>query len=487
MSLSSIALDVYQLTTLFAHAAEGRLEEGDFGMSFFFRRLPKGRNYVVSCGERSILEYCETVSFEKAELDFLASHPVLKEQFLTPLGARIRDGLSKIQGFDGEIDMMPEGTLAFAGPAQKSDGSPFLIDGIPLSAYTPLAQVQCNLLYCKLIETPWLSRLNHLSMVATKAARVVSAACEDGVNRPVIEFGQRRTHSQAAIDASYAAFVGGCRATSNLAASYRYGIPSVGTMDHFAVLACERLLSSSSETETGFFRRFWQLFPDQANLLVDTYDTWRGIKNAVCATDGKLLGVRLDSAVTPAAVRKARKLLDDLGAPNAKLFLSDGLDEYRVRELAEAGGDGFGVGENIVCSPDASAGVGAVGKLVRLPNGKLTMKWSRGSAKATLPGMLQVYRFSDHDVLALRDEEPPKGGTPILRPFWRGKKCVAALRTPLETQEYVKEQLARLPKQLRCLETAQPNTPLGPWPIHLSAHLERVIEDLYRSNFTPPA
>jgi nicotinate phosphoribosyltransferase len=478
VSLSALTLDVYQLTTLFAHAANGKLTNDPLSMSFFFRKLPKQRNYVVSCGLRSIIEHCQSLSFSAEELHFLRTHPVLEPVFNTPLGDRISAELSSLNGFEGDIDALPEGTLAFAGPALREDGTPFLIGGSPISAYTPLLQVQTKLSLCKLIETPWLSRLNYLSMVASKAARVVSAASCDGIPRPVIEFGQRRTHPLAAIDAAYASYVGGCVATSNVAASFRHGIPSVGTMDHFAIQACERLQTPVSETERAFFRRFCELFPGNATLLVDTYDTWRGIEHAVQGSDGKLSGIRLDSGVTPDSVRRARKLLDELGVPHAKLFLSDGLDEYRVRELAAAGGDGFGVGENITCSPDSATGIGAVGKLVKNADGKLTMKLSRGSGKATLPGLLQVYRFSDHDFLMLQDEEAPKGGIPLLKPLWRGKKLVAPLSTPLETQKYVRSQIATLPPLLQGLELAAVGKQEGAWSIRLSNRLAHVVEEL---------
>jgi len=474
----SLALDVYQLTTLIAHAAEGRLSDGLLSMSFFFRKLPKQRNYVVSCGLRSIVDYCHSLRFSASELATLDHHPILGPALRTGPGRLVREALCAIDGFEGEIDALPEGTLAFAGPALREDGSPLLIGGVPLTAYTPLLQVRTSLPLCKLIETPWLSRLNYMSMVASKASRVVSAAQQDGVDRPVIEFGQRRTHPDAAVDAAYAAYLAGCAATSNLAATHRYGIPSVGTMDHFAVQACERLQTPVSETEFHFFQRFCELFPGHTTLLVDTYDTWRGIENAVRATDGRLSGVRLDSGVTPDSVRKARQLLNNLGAPHAKLFLSDGLDEYRVRELAQAGGDGFGVGENITCSPDAATGIGAVGKLVQNATGKLTMKLARGSGKATLPGRLQVYRLSDHDLLTLHDEPAPAGGTPLLQPLWRGKQLVSALPSASVTRDFVKQQRDSLPAHLRKLELATAGSAETPWPIKVSNRLVHVIHEL---------
>ncbi len=464
MSARMMGIDVYQLTTLCAHAREGRLGHR-LAMSFFFRRLPRQRNFVVFCGLRAILEQCAEMRFDGADLTALRAHPLLGPAFARDPG--VLEALAAIDGFEGDIDALAEGTLAFAGAARCRDGSAFLVEGAPVIAYTPLLQARTDLVRAKLIETPWLSRINAMSMVASKAARVVIAAA----GRPVMELGQRRTHPDAAVDASYAAYVGGCSHTSNLAAYLRFGIPATGTMDHFAVQASERPGAAPADTERAFFTAFWRAFPQQATLLVDTYDTWRGVRAAVAATDGKLTGVRLDSEVTPESVRRMRGLLDQLGASGAKLFVSDGLDEHRVRALAEAGADGFGVGENITCSPDAATGVGAVGKLVENGYGKVTMKWSRGSGKATLPGWLQCYRLADRDVLALADEPAPPGGRPLLQPVWRGRRAVTPLPDPTAARAHVERQVASLPQHLRDLEVAQAH----PWSIEVSDGLAELV------------
>ncbi len=464
MSARVMGLDVYQLTTLCAHAREGRLAHR-VAMSFFFRKLPRERNFVVFCGLRSILEQCAAMRFDREDLAALRGHPLLGPAFARDPGALA--ALAAIDGFEGDIDALPEGTLAFAGAARCRDGSPFLVEGVPVIAYTPLLQARTDLVRAKLIETPWLSRINAMAMVASKAARVVIAAS----GRPVMEFGQRRTHPEAAVDASYAAFVGGCAQTSNLAAYLRFGIPATGTMDHFAVQASERPGIAPADTERAFFEAFWRAFPQQSTLLVDTYDAWRGVRAAVTATGGKLTGVRLDSGVTPESVRRMRGILDELGAKDAKLFVSDGLDEHKVRALVEAGADGFGVGENITCSPDAATGVGAVGKLVENGYGKVTMKWSRGSGKATLPGWLQCYRLADRDVLALADEPAPAGGRPLLQPVWRGRKAVGAPPDPAVARAHVAAQVASLPPHLRDLEVAHAH----PWSIEVSDGLAELV------------
>lgn len=483
-SRGGLGIDVYQMTTLIAHAAEGRLDAAEpLAMSFFFRRMPKNRSYVVTAGLRSIVEHCRTLGLRDEELQTLDHHPVIGPALRTEAGKKARAALAAIDGFEGEIDALPEGTLAFAGPARDEAGRPIVICGVPIIAYTPMLQVRTQMVPAKLIETPWLSRLNYMSMVASKAARIVTAARTGGRDRAVLEFGQRRTHPDAAVDAAYAAYLAGCRGTSNLLATHRFGIPSLGTMDHFAVQASEQLGISVQKTERAFFRRFCQLFPHAATLLVDTYDTFEGIENAVLCSrpeeEARCSGVRLDSNVTPETVRRARALLDSLGGERVSIFVSDGLDEWRVRELAQAGADGFGVGENITCSPDAATGIGAVGKLVVNGYGKLTMKLSVGSGKATLPGVLQVYRFSDHDLLALADEPPPRGDAePLLKPLWRGRELVQPLPDLVTSRARVAAQIAALPAHLRELEPVSADQA---WPIRLSAPLAAVVEDLVRA------
>ncbi|MBL9008312.1 MAG: hypothetical protein JNJ46_28890 [Myxococcales bacterium] len=475
-------LDVYQLTTLIAHAADGRLHSSQpLWMSFFFRRMPRHRRFVIPCGLRSIVEHCQALRLTHEELSTLDQHPILGPALQSAPGRAVREALAAVDGFVGDIDALPEGTPAFAGPALSASREPIVIDGVPLIAYTPLIQVSTSMVQAKLIETPWLSRLNHLSMVASKAARIVCAARADGRERPVIEFGQRRTHPAAAVDAAYAAYLAGCRATSNLLATHRYGVPSVGTMDHFAVQAAERIGVPVYETERAFFQRFYELFPHASTLLVDTYDTWRGIRGAVGATAGRCLGVRLDSDVTPENVRKARELLQSLGAPQVSIFVSDGLDEYRVRELAQAGADGFGVGENITCSPDAATGIGAVGKLVQNGHGKRTMKVARGSGKATLPGRLQAYRFDDHDHVCGADEPPPPGGRPLLVPLWRGRELVAPLPSLDASRTSVQAQLQALPAAFTDIVRdgqGSDGSPPPTWPIVLSDALLAQVREL---------
>ena len=468
MSLETLTIDAYQLTTLIAHADAGRTEAA-MAMAFFFRKLPRNRNYVLFCGLRQIFEHAAAMRFDDGDLEMLLADPLLGP----PLAQRpaLVAALRALDGFEGEIDALPEGTPAFAGPALRTDGRPFTVGETRIGIYTPLLQVRTDLLRAKLIETPWLGRINHLSMVASKAARIVEAAR----GKPVLELGARRTHPAAAVDASYAAWLAGCAATSNLAARRRWGVPIAGTMDHFFVQATEQVGEKWPESERAAFAQFYRAFPASAIMLVDTYATEDGIRHAVEATGGRLTGVRLDSTVTPETVARARQLLDELGAPHAQILVSDGLDELRVAQLA--GADGYGVGENITCSPDAAVGIGAVAKLTVNGYGKLTMKLARGTGKATLPGELQVHRFADHDLVALADEPVASKGRKLLQPAWRGRAPVSP-PTPAEARAYALAQIAALPPALRALEPAA-----HPWPLVASDGLVAKVEQLMKESF----
>lgn len=431
MNTDALMVDLYQIATLFAHEGidPARINQR-VQMSFFSRKVPNNRNYIMFVGLRSILEHMKqfdhgTVSEMIWEL---SKHPMIG-----PVLAKHADIFAHLKFDDFHLMSMQEGTLAFAAPGFREDGSPFLINDKHINVYEPYMQVETSFILSKLIETPWLSYVNYESMVASKAARVVSAA----MGKPVLEFGQRRTHPKAAIDASYAAYIAGCAGTSNVAAFVKYGIPAIGTMDHFAVMASER--GDKNDAELTFFEGFAKTFPNDATLLIDTYNSEQGIKNAIQATKGKLKAIRIDSNVSRSTVSLARKLLDANNCGHVKIFVSDGLNEKKVQELAEYA-DGFGVGENITCSPDSATGVGAVGKLTVNGYGKKTIKISQGSGKMTLPGPVQVFRTKERDMIGLLGEQ------------FEGEELLVftdKLPTIEESREHAKKQLEALPKEFK--------------------------------------
>lgn len=441
-------MDLYQLTSLVPHWDAG-LADTPVTMSFFSRRLPKGvdgepaRGYLLWCGLRRCIEWLSQMRFDAERLETLSAHPMLGPAF------KARPALVAALAawrFEGLVDAPPEGTPLFAGRAVDAvSGAPVTIEDVQPAAQTPYLVVQTTLLGAKLIETPLLSIINHQTMVASKASRVVTAAGD----RAVLEFGTRRTHPGAAVDAAYAAYIAGCAGTSNIEAHHRFGVPMLGTMDHFAIQAWEREGVPRFETERAFFKAFSEAYPGKASLLVDTYDAYgdyTGIRSAVIAAGDHLTGIRLDSKITRDNIHRARAMLDALGAPQAKIVVSGGMDEHAIAALGDAPVDAFGIGERIVTSPDAPVGVGAVGKLCEI-GGRATMKLARGSAKATLPGRVQVFRDdTTRDVVALHDERHP--GRPLLERVW-DKDGPRTLPTLEQTRRYAVESVAALPAALK--------------------------------------
>lgn len=471
MTTAATHIDLYQLTSLVPHWDVGLAGKRGV-MSFFSRRLPKreadgqpARGFLVWAGRRRALDWLRDARFDEAALDALQAHPLL--------GPALRARPALVQAlrdwrFAGRVWSPAEGTPLFAGVATDLSGVQLDIDGVRPNAQCPYLVVECDLLTAKLVETPLLSIINHMSMVASKAAAVVRAA----EGRPVLEFGQRRTHPEAAVDAAYAAWVGGVAATSNVAAYVQYGVPVAGTMDHFAVQAWERDGVPRHVTERAFFEHFFGIYGPAATLLVDTYDTFgeeTGLRAAVAATGGRLGGVRIDSGVTVENIRRARALLDTLGAPQAKITVSGGLDEEVIKKLNASPVDAYGVGERIVTSSDAPVGVGAVAKLAEV-DGRPTMKLSRGSGKATLPGRVQVFRSPGGvDVVGLHDED--LDGEPLLQLAWDTQGPVHDANPPSP------------PDRLRAALAAMPPEALVPREarVAVSQRLQDLITMLVRS------
>lgn len=285
-------MDLYQLTSLIPHW-DHKIGEVPVSMSFFSRRLPLGvhktpaRGFLLWAGLRRCIEWLESAHFDEERVNTLLAHPML--------GPPLRERPDLLQAlkdwrFKGEVWAPREGELIWANPAEDQNGVLININGVRPAAQTPYLQIKCDLLTAKLIETPLLSIINHMTMVATKTAHLVLVAGD----RPIFEFGSRRTHVDAAVDAAYAAYLGGAGGSSNIEAFHRYGVPAVGTMDHFAVQAWEEEGVPVAQTEYAFFKAFYDAYPQRASLLIDTYDTFgaeTGIRNAVKATNKRLTGI----------------------------------------------------------------------------------------------------------------------------------------------------------------------------------------------------
>jgi nicotinate phosphoribosyltransferase len=345
---------------------------------------------------------------------------------------------------------MPEGTVFFPGE--------------------PVLRVTGPAIEAQIAETFLLATINFETMIASKAARVVHAAG----GRPVIEFGSRRAHGmEAGVLAARAAVIGGCQGTSNVAAGKQFGIPVYGTQAHSWIMA--------HEEEEEAFAKFLDIFPEQAVLLVDTYDV-RAAVDTIIAMGRKPRGIRLDSGDVRADSIWARNRLNQACWKDVIIFASGDLDEDRVANLLAEGAllDGFGVGTALVNSIDSPA-LGVIYKLVEAQfEGEARPVAKFSPAKVTYPGKKQVYRTSDSlgsyagDTIGLAGENFPGTESLLVPVMAEGKRIVS--RTDLaEARKRCGEQLARLPEPLRNLGEAT-----APYPVRHSQRLENTLQELRR-------
>lgn len=416
MTTHALHTDLYQLTMLASYFHQRQHEERAV-CEMFVRRLPKSRRFLVAAGLQRALEYLRTLRFSDAQVEVLREVPHLKKA-MTP------DFVEYLRAFrfTGDVWAMPEGTLAFENE--------------------PLLRVEAPLGEAQLVETYLLSTLNHATMIASKAARVVLAL----EGRPALEFGTRRTHPEAAVDVARAAYIAGFEASSNVEAFERFGVPARGTMAHMYIMA------SSSEREA--FQHYGSLFP-RSTYLVDTYDTVEGVKVALDAMGEGVTGVRLDSGDLASLSREVRALLKARGRSEVQIVLSSDLDEYEIVKLTREGDfDVAGVGTRVATSDDAPA-LGGVYKLVQIGN-RPVAKFS--ADKVTYPGAHQVYRHEkdgklSFDTLGMVDEASYEvlEAKPLLVPAMKAGKAV--LEDDLaRARARCREELAKLPPALRVIE-----------------------------------
>jgi nicotinate phosphoribosyltransferase len=434
---AALLTDLYEFAMVDAYLAEGLHEEAVF--SLFVRRLPARRNYLLACGLEEALTFLEAVRFSPTQLEYLASLGRFSERLLTYL-ERFR--------FSGEVSAVPEGT--------------------PLFGEEPLLEVVAPLPEAQLVETYLLNQLHLQTLAASKAARVVEAAA----GRPVVDFGVRRMHgTDAGLKVARAGYVAGVEGTSNVWAGQRYGLPLSGTMAHSFVQA--------HDDELEAFRAYVRRFPE-ATLLVDTYDTLRGVQHVVrlareLGEDFHVRAVRLDSGDLAALARAARWMLDDAGLEPVRILASGNLDEEKVARLVALGApiDGFGVGTAMGASTDAPS-LDMVYKLVAYA-GRDRIKRSPG--KVLYPGRKQVFRLEE-DGVALRDVLARHGashpGRPLLREVMRGGRRLPGVSPPLsQVRAHARREVERLPARLRILAHAEP-----PYPVDVSPELEQEFEQL---------
>ncbi|PKQ37397.1 MAG: nicotinate phosphoribosyltransferase [Actinobacteria bacterium HGW-Actinobacteria-1] len=379
--------DLYQLTMAYAYWRSGIAEtEACFHASF--RRTPFGGGYAVAAGLEQVVEYLTGIRFSEQDVAYLGTltgndgAPLFTPEFL--------DWLLAFK-FTCDVDAMLEGTVVF--PRE------------------PLVRVIGPIMQCQIVETALLNIVNFQTLVATKAARVCSAAQGD----PVLEFGLRRAQGpDGGLSASRASYVGGCSGTSNVLAGQRYGIPVGGTHAHSWVMAFD--------TELEAFLAYADAMPNNATFLVDTYDTLDGVRHAIAAgrrlaeRGYSMIGIRIDSGDLAWLSRRAREILDAAGFQHVKIYASNELDESLIESLKDQGAaiDVWGVGTRLVTA-DGQPSLGGVYKLSAVREAGRTweprIKVSEQTAKVTMPGVLQVRRFTrdgrfDGDMIYNEAESP---------------------------------------------------------------------------------
>ncbi len=439
----------------------------------FFRRVPDGGGFAIAAGLEQVIDYIQNLHFTEEDIAYLRGKSGFTEEFL--------DYLRTFQ-FTGDIWAVPEGTPVFPGE--------------------PILTVRAPAVQAQFIETYLLLELNHQSLIATKANRIVRAAA----GRPVAEFGSRRAQgASGAIFGARASYIAGCAGTACVQADRDYGVPATGTMAHSWV--------QMFPDEYTAFKTYCELYPHNATLLVDTYNVLRsGVPNAIRVFKEVLelqgisqCGIRIDSGDLAYLSRKARKMLDDAGLYQCKIVASNSLDEYLIRDLLLQGAklDSFGVGERMITSKSDPV-FGCVYKLAAIEDedGKIIpkIKISENASKITTPHFKKVYRLYDNesgeafaDVMCLYDEviddtKPIELFDPentwkkkhfsnftaksILEPIFRGGKLVYRVPTIEEARDYCDRQIRRLWEEVKRFENPHR------YYVDLSPKLWRIKNDM---------
>ena len=430
----SLATDLYELTMAAGYFANDRRERATFEL--FVRDLPAQRSYLVAAGLQQAVDYLLALRFSAEDIAHLKTLPPFQH-----IQGAFFDFLASIR-FTGDLWAIPEGTLVFAGE--------------------PLIRVTAPIVEAQIVETFLLATINHQTLVATKAARIVEAAA----GRDVVEFGSRRAHGpEAGLLAARAAVIGGCIGTSNVEAGRLFGINVYGTAAHSWIMAFE------SEMEA--FRVYHRVFPESTTLLLDTYDPVEAARLAT-RIGPSLKGVRLDSGDLAGQAGRIRSILDEAGMTETRIMLSGDLNEYRIASLVDRGVpvDLFGVGNELVNSPDAPA-LSGVYKLCALesPSGtRPVFKLSAG--KQTRPHAKQVWRRRDEhgefvEDRVSRDDEPAgfPDWEPLLGCVIRSGRLTAQLPDLSAAGQTASSQLGSLPERYRRLEGA------AAYPVRFRPHL----------------
>lgn len=438
----SMLTDLYQLTMNAAYFDNHKNDTATFDM--FIRKMPTDWGFFIANGIEDAIDYATNIRFEEEDLDYLRSQGLFDESYLNFL---------RNFRFTGEIYAVKEGT--------------------PIGANTPLLRVTGPRMEAQLLETILLSTVNFQTMIASKANRVVRAA----EPATVVDFGLRRAQeSEAALKGARAAYIAGAVATSNVLAGKKYGIPISGTQAHSFVM--------SFPTELEAFRAYAKTFPNGPTLLIDTYDTIQGAKNAVIVakeleSKGKRLGaVRLDSGNLAGLSSQVRNIFDEANLGYVKIFASNDLNEYKISELTSTGAriNGYGVGTEMITAKPTSA-ISGVYKLVEDEEGP---KIKLSEDKKSLPGKKQLYRVKENgvyvrDILTLENEFVQ--GTPLLEKVVENGERLFERRSLEETRAYCLQEVAKMPSYSKAIISALP------YETVISEGLENLVYTLTKKHF----
>lgn len=451
----TLLTDLYELTMMQGYFFEKDMNETVI-FDAFYRSNPSGNGFAVCAGLEQVIDLIKNLRFDKDDVDYLRSTGIFKEAFL--------EYLSEFK-FTGDVYAIPEGTYMF--PRE------------------PVVKVIAPIMQAQLVETALLNIINHQSLIATKAYRIVHAAQGEGV----MEFGLRRAQGpDAGIYGARAAVIAGCVGTSNVLTGKMFDVPVMGTHAHSWIM--------SFPDEYTAFCTYARLFPNACTLLVDTYDTLRsGVPNAIRTFDQmkkegiKLgsYGIRLDSGDLAYISKKARKMLDAAGYYDAKICASNDLDEYLISSLKEQGAaiNSWGVGTNLITSKDCPS-FGGVYKLAAIKD-KTTgefipkIKLSENAEKITNPGNKTIYRFYNNednmiiaDLICFADEKIDstrdyvlfdpietwkktrlKGGTYHVREMmiqvFKDGECIYDSPSVMELQKIFREEMETMPEETKRL------------------------------------
>lgn len=440
---SGLLTDLYELTMAASYFEDRKFDRAAF--SLFVRNYPPGRRYFVAAGLENVLDYLKNLRFGKDDLDYLKG-----------LGLFSREFLSYLRGFrfTGDVFAIPEGRLFFANE--------------------PVVEVEAPLIEAQVVETCLINIMNLQSMIATKASRCLQAA---GARR-LVDFSLRRTQgTDAGMKVARASFIGGFIGTSNVLAGKSYGLPVFGTMAHSFITSFDR--------EIEAFRAYVRTFPENAILLIDTYDTLAGAAKAaevgkeMAARGESLRGVRLDSGDIARLSQKVRQILVQAGLGGAAIFASGALDEKKIARLIRRGADvdAFGVGTKMGVSADAPY-LDMAYKMVELA-GRPVLKLSPG--KTSLGGKKQVFRVTGSggqlikDIISLREEALT--GELLLQKVMSRGEITGRRRTLPEIQAMFLPEFARLDEKYRKLEDDRPHYPVSLSP-KLRRHQARTIRKI---------